>query len=129
MEYLLRLLSRRNCESIVWCDQYSRGKSSRSKRRTVVTNEHRDIAKEDHLRGRMRGKRYPGLHGKVVDWVEHEFTEGSLYIHVRFQDRTELTYTIGSRLFIEEAVLGDISTGNYRVVREFAADKRGRSGG
>lgn len=73
----------------------------------------------------MRGKQYPGLHGKVVDWVEHEFSEGSLYIHVRFQDRSELTYTIGSRLFIEEAVLGDISTGNYRVVREFAADKRG----
>ena len=73
----------------------------------------------------MRGKQYPGLHGKVVDWVEHEFTEGSLYIHVRFQDRTELTYTIGSRLFIEEAALGDISTGNYRVVREFAAVKRG----
>ena len=73
----------------------------------------------------MRGKRYPGLHGKVVDWVEHEFTEGSLYIHVRFQDRTELTYTIGSRLFIEEAVLGDISTGDYSVLREFTANEHG----
>ena len=61
----------------------------------------------------MRGRRYPGLQGKVVDWVEHEFAEGTLYIHVRFQDRTELTYTVGSRLFLEEAVLGDISTGNY----------------
>jgi hypothetical protein len=71
----------------------------------------------------VRGSQYPGLHGKVVDWVEHEFAEGSLYIHVRFQDRTELTYTIGSRLFVEEAVLGDISTGDYRVVRKFAADR------
>ena len=73
----------------------------------------------------MRGKQYPGLHGKVVDWVEHEFTEGSLYIHVRFQDRTELTYTIGSRLFIEEAVLGDISTGDYSVLKEFIANEQG----
>lgn len=73
----------------------------------------------------MRGKRYPGLYGKVVDWVEHEFTEGSLYIHVRFQDRTELTYTVGSRLFIEEAVLGDISTGDYSVLREYIANEQG----
>lgn len=73
----------------------------------------------------MRGKRYPGLHGKVVDWVEHEFAEGSLYIHVRFQDSTELTYTVGCRLFIEEAVLGDISTGNYKVVRKYASNKQG----
>jgi hypothetical protein len=73
----------------------------------------------------MRGKQYPGLHGKVIDWVEHEFSEGSLYIHVRFQDRTELTYTIGSRLFIEEAVLGDISTGDYGVLKEFIANKQG----
>ena len=76
------------------------------------------------MRGRMRGKQYPGLHGKLVDWVEHEFSEGSLYIHVRFQDRTELTYTVSSRLFIEQAVLGDMSTGNYRVVREFIADRQ-----
>lgn len=76
------------------------------------------------MRGRTRGRQYPGLRGKVVDWVEHEFTEGSLYIHVRFRDQTELTYTIGSRLFIEEAVLGDISTGNYRVVREFVSDRK-----
>jgi len=73
----------------------------------------------------MRDGQYPGLRGRLVDWVEHEFSEGSLYIHVRFQDRTELTYTISSRLFIEEAVLGDISTGNYRVVREFNAERKG----
>ena len=73
----------------------------------------------------MRGKQYPGLQGKVVDWVEHEFTEGMLYIHVRFQDKTELTYTVGTRLFIEEAVLGDISTGNYEIVRKFVSEEQG----
>lgn len=73
----------------------------------------------------MRGKQYPGLHGKVVDWVEHEFTEGMLYIHVRFRDKTELTYTVGTRLFIEDAVLGDISTGNYEIVRKFVSKEQG----
>lgn len=73
----------------------------------------------------VRGNQYPGVRGKVVDWVEHEFTEGSLYIHVRFRDKTELTYTVGCRLFVEEAVLGDISTGNYRVVRKFVSKEVG----
>jgi hypothetical protein len=73
----------------------------------------------------VRGRQYPGLHGKVVDWVEHEFTDGNLYIHVRFHDRTELTYTIASRLEIEEAVIGDISTGNYKVVERFISNERG----
>ncbi len=52
----------------------------------------------------------------------HEFEEGTLYIHVRFQDRTELTYTLGCRLFIEEAVLGDLSTGNYETVRQYVSN-------
>ncbi len=70
-------------------------------------------------------QQYPGVHGSVVDWVEHEFTRGSLYIHVRFQDKTELTYTLGCRLVIEEAVLGDLTTGNYQTIREYASNEQG----
>jgi hypothetical protein len=62
------------------------------------------------LKTTVRGKQYPGVRGKVVDWVEHKFDEGTLYIHVRFRDKTELTYTLGCRLVIEEAVLGDLTT-------------------
>jgi hypothetical protein len=73
----------------------------------------------------VRGKKYPDVRGKVVDWVEHEFEEGTLYIHVRFQDGTELVYTLGCRLFIEESVLGDLSTGNFKIIREFVSDEQG----
>lgn len=38
------------------------------------------------------GARYRGLQGKVVDWVEHQFEEGVLYIQVRFRDKTELSW-------------------------------------
>jgi hypothetical protein len=78
-----------------------------------------------HLKEIVRGRQYPDVRGKVVDWVEHEFEEGTLYIHVRFQDRTELTYTLGCRLFIEEAVLGDLSTGNFKTIREFVFNEQG----
>ena len=82
------------------------------------------IQRGGDLKKIVRGRHYPGVRGKVVDWVEHEFAEGTLYIHVRFQDRTELTYTLGCRLFIEEAVLGDLSTGNYRTVRRFVSTEQ-----
>jgi hypothetical protein len=73
----------------------------------------------------VRGRRYPGVRGKVVDWVEHKFEEGTLYIHIRFRDRTELTFTLGCRLVMEEGVLGDLSTGNYRTIREYARNEQG----
>lgn len=51
------------------------------------------------------GRRYPGLRGKVVDWVEHTFEEGRLYINVRFTDHTELCWLITTRLTIEQGDL------------------------
>jgi hypothetical protein len=35
-------------------------------------------------------KQYPGVHGKVVDRVEHKFEEGLLFIDIRFVDKTAL---------------------------------------
>jgi hypothetical protein len=40
------------------------------------------------------GRQCRSLHGKVVDWVEHKFEEGLLYIHVRFVDKTELCWRL-----------------------------------
>jgi hypothetical protein len=41
-------------------------------------------------RRQTRRRQYRGLRGKVIELVEHEFEEGTLYVHVRFTDRTEL---------------------------------------
>jgi hypothetical protein len=38
------------------------------------------------------GKQYPGVHGKIVDWAEHVFEEGMMYVRVRFTDKTELCW-------------------------------------
>ena len=70
------------------------------------------------------GKQYPGIHGKVVDFIDHKFEEGLLYIHVRFMDKTEVTFTLGSRLVIKEANLSDISTGNLKPLRTYVAYAR-----
>jgi hypothetical protein len=69
-------------------------------------------------------RRYGGLQGKVVEWVEHRFEEGVLYIHVRFTDKTELTWRITTRMTLEEADLADWTSGDFKQLRVYALDER-----
>lgn len=72
------------------------------------------------------GRRYRGVKGKVVEWVEYTFEEGLLYINVRFADKTELCGRVSSRMTIEEADLADWS-GDCKQVRVFVRNERDRS--
>jgi hypothetical protein len=73
------------------------------------------------------GCQYREVHGKVVEWVEHRFEEGLLYIHVRFVDRTELCWRIATRMTIEEADLSDWKSGDFEQLRVFVRNERDRS--
>jgi hypothetical protein len=73
------------------------------------------------------GRRYRGVQGKVVQWVEHSFEEGLLYIHVRFTDKTELSWRITTRMTIEESDLADWTTGDFKQLRVFVRNERDRS--
>ena len=73
-----------------------------------------------------QGKQYPGVQGKVVDWVEHKFEEGALYIDVRFTDKTALSWTFATAILIREAHLSDWKTGDLKLLRRFVQNKRGR---
>jgi integrase len=68
----------------------------------------------------MHGKQYPGVRGKVVDWVDHAFEDDVLYLHVRFTDKTELCWRIGTSLAMEEADLSDWKAGNFKQLAIFA---------
>jgi hypothetical protein len=73
------------------------------------------------------GCQYRGLQGKVVEWVEHRFEEGLLYIHVRFADKTELCWRISTRMTIEEGDLSDWKSGDFKQLRVFVRNQRDRS--
>jgi hypothetical protein len=73
------------------------------------------------------GRQYRGLRGKVVDWVEHKFEEGRLYINVRFLDKTELCWRIATRMTIEEGDLSDWKPGDFEQMRVFVKNERDRS--
>jgi hypothetical protein len=72
-----------------------------------------------------RAKQYSAVHGKVVDWVEHKFEEGLLYIDVRFTDKTALSWTFATAIVIREAHLSDWKTGDLKLLRCFVQNKSG----
>jgi hypothetical protein len=73
------------------------------------------------------GRRYRGVRGKVVHWVEHSFEEGLLYFHVRFTDKTELSWRIATCMTIEEADLADWTSGDFKQLQVFVREERDRS--
>ena len=73
------------------------------------------------------GRHYRGVQGKVVHWVEHRFEEGLLYIHVRFTDKTELSWRIATRMTIEESDLADWTSGEFKQLRVFVRNEPDRS--
>ncbi len=73
------------------------------------------------------GAQYRGIQGKVVDRVGHRFEERVLYIHVRFTDKTELSWRDSTPMTIEEADLADWTSGDYKQLRVFVRKERDRS--
>jgi hypothetical protein len=71
----------------------------------------------------MPGKQYPGVRGKVVDWAEHVFEEGMLYVRVRFTDQTELCWVLQTAHVILEADLGDWKTGDFKQLAVFVRNE------
>jgi hypothetical protein len=65
------------------------------------------------------GKNYPGVKGKVVEFAEHGFAEGTLFMRVRFQDKTELCWRIDCALTLRMADLSDWKTGNWKHLKTF----------
>ncbi len=69
------------------------------------------------------GKQYPGVRGKIVDWAEHVFEEGMLYVRVRFTDQTELCWVLETAHVILEADLGDWKTGDFKQLAIYAQNE------
>jgi hypothetical protein len=69
------------------------------------------------------GKKYPGVHGKLVDWAEHVFEEGMLYLRVRFTDKTELRWALQTAHVLREADLSNWKTGDFKQLKVYAENE------
>ena len=64
-------------------------------------------------------RRYREVHGKIVDWVSHTFEDGSLYVSIRFKDKTDFSLQFSAKILTDSIDLSDVSTGNFKMIREY----------
>jgi hypothetical protein len=105
------LVARKRKSNVVWVDGIPI---------TPITAKERKRLNEaiKKLHERLR-KRYPELHGKVVDFVTHAVEEGRLYVGIRFEDKTEFSIRYSCGMSVVGVDLCDVRTGDYKTVREF----------
>jgi hypothetical protein len=68
---------------------------------------------------RSSGRRYPGVQGKVVDYISHSIDDGTLCVNVCFMDKTLFSLRFACDIVIVMADMSDWKTGNYEMIREY----------
>jgi hypothetical protein len=74
---------------------------------------------EQATRSHYIARRYPGLQGKVVDYVSHSIDDGTLCVNVCFNDKTLFSLRFACDISIVGADLSDWKTGNYEMIHEY----------
>lgn len=64
-------------------------------------------------------RRYPEVHGRVVDYISHSIEDGTLFFSVAFKDKTNFSLRFACEMFIVGADFGDMQTGDLEIVREY----------
>lgn len=64
-------------------------------------------------------KRYKEIRGKRVDWIDHRFEEGWLYVGVRFLDGTYFSLQFSPQIETEGVEFSDMSSGDDVILREY----------
>jgi len=64
-------------------------------------------------------RRYPEVHGKVVDFITHSIEDGTLYFSVRFKDKTDFSLRYACDMLVVGADFCDFKTGNFEMIREY----------
>ena len=85
----------------------------------ITAKERRNLderIKKKHDRFR---RRYPEIHGKVVDFITHSIEDGTLYFSVRFTDKTDFSLRYACEMFVIGADFCDFKTGDFEMIREY----------
>jgi hypothetical protein len=85
-----------------------------------ITAKEREQVAEQIKKERDRLRQvHPEVHGKVVDFITHGVSDGTLYVNVRFTDDTNLSIRYASEMFVVGVDLSDWKTGNLDMIREY----------
>jgi len=85
----------------------------------VSAKEHREIAKRIKKRYERLRRRYPEVHGKIVDFISHSIQDGTLYFTVRFKDKTDFSLRYACDMLVVGADICDVKTGDFKIIRKY----------
>jgi hypothetical protein len=85
----------------------------------ITAKERRRLERKIKTRHEKLRKRYREIHGKVIDWVSHNFEQGSLYVNIRFKDETDFSLRFSPQILIDGIDLSDIRTGDFKMIRKY----------
>src|SRR6266404_5138817 len=85
----------------------------------ITAKERRKIAKSIKKKYDGFRRRYPEVHGKVVDFITHSIEDGTLYFSLRFKDKTDFSLRYACDMFVVGADFCDFKTGDFEMIREY----------
>ncbi len=94
-------------------------KAGRIQATPITAKDRRNLNKKLRTLNQKLRDRYHEIHGKVVDWVSHSVEEDSLYISIRFKDKTDFSLRFSPQIVSDGIDLSDVKTGDYEVIREY----------
>ena len=85
----------------------------------LTPKQHRQLEGRVRKRHEKLRNKYREIHGKTVDWVHYSFEDGSLYIDIRFKDKTVFSLRFSPQIVTDGIDLSDMSSGNFKLIREY----------
>lgn len=85
----------------------------------ITRKQHEKLAENVRNRHEQLRGTYREIHGKVVDWVRHSFEDDSLFVSIRFMDKTEFSLQFSPKIRTDSIDLSNMSTGNFKMIREY----------
>jgi hypothetical protein len=85
----------------------------------ISAAEHRRLDRRIKKKHEKLRRRYPEVHGKVVDFISHTVADGTLYFNVRFKDKTDFSLRYSCGMFVVGADISDMSAGDLEIMREY----------
>jgi len=85
----------------------------------ITAKERMEIEQCSKQREERLRRKYPEVHGKVVDFITHTIADGTLYFTVRFKDKTSFCIRYACDMFVVGAELSDWQSGDFRIIREY----------
>lgn len=85
----------------------------------ITAKERREIERRSKRRRERLRRKYPEVHGKVVDFITHTIDDGTLYFTVRFEDQTSFCLRYACDMFVVGADFSDWRSGDFHILREY----------